>query len=65
MKLKISGDGTNVRKCLQLLNVTFSFSNDGPVAATEKGTYVLIIKDDYSGILEILQGLSHEMTNLS
>ena len=34
----------------------------------KKGTYVLLIaktKDDYSGILESLQDLSHEMKNLS
>ena len=47
MKIKISGDGTNVGKCLQLLNVAFSIINEGPVAAAERGTYVLLIAKTY------------------
>ena len=68
INIKISGDGTNVGKRLQLLNVTFSIINEGSIAASEKGNYVLLIaktKDDYKGIKNCMRDLHLEMKNLN
>ena len=43
-------------KWLQLLTVTYTIINEGAVAMTERGNYVLAIvktKDDYDGIREV------------
>ena len=68
VKIKVSGDGTRVGKRLQILNVTYTILNEGKVAMSEKGNYVLAIiktKDDYSAIRESLKDLREEMMNLS
>ena len=53
LKIKASGDGTRIRKCLQLLNITYTIINEGNIAMSEKGNYVLAViktKDDYTRI---------------
>ena len=66
--MKVSGDGTRIGKHLQLLNVTFTIINEGNVAMSEKGNYVIAViktKDDYIGIRHSLSDLRDEMRNLS
>ena len=68
LKIKLSGDGTRVGKRLQLLNVTYTIINEGNVAMSEKGNYVIAViktKDDYEGIRESLAELREETRNLN
>ena len=41
IKVKLSGDGTNIRKRLKLDNVTYTILNEKDAAMNEKGNYVL------------------------
>ena len=68
LNVKVSGDGTRIGKRLQLLNVTYTIINEGNVAMSEKGNYVIAViktKDDYIGIRDSLSDLRDEMRNLS
>ena len=66
--MKASGDGTRIGKHLQLLNVTFSIINEGNVAMSEEGNYVIAVfktKDDYVRIRDSLSDFRDEIRNLS
>ena len=68
IKIKVSGHGTNTRKRLHILNVTYTMINEDPAAMSEKGNYVLaIIKttEEYSKIRDLLADLIDEMRNLN
>ena len=43
IKVKISGDGTNIGKRLKIVNVTYTILNERDIAITEKGNYILAI----------------------
>ena len=67
IKVKISGDGTNIGKRLKLENVTYTILNEKDAAMNEKGNYVLaIIKttENYDNLKESLADLNNEMSNL-
>ncbi|PFX31339.1 hypothetical protein AWC38_SpisGene3869 [Stylophora pistillata] len=67
IKVKISGDGTNIGKRLKLENVTYTNLNKKDAAMNEKGNYVLaIIKttENYDNLKESLADLNSEMSNL-
>ena len=67
IKVKISGDGTNIGKRLKLENVTYTILNEKDAAMNEKGNYVLaIIKttENYDNLKESLADLIKEMSNL-
>lgn len=67
IKVKISGDGTNIGKRLKLENVTYTILNEKDAAMNEKGNYVLaIIKttENYDNLKESLADLRNEMLNL-
>ena len=67
IKVKISGDGTNIGKRLKLENVTYTILNEKVAAMNEKGNYVLsIIKatENYDNLKESLADLNDEMSNL-
>ena len=67
LKIKVSEDGTNIGKRLHTVNITYTVINDGSVAMSEKGNYVLaIIKatEDYKSIRDSLSDLIEEMRNL-
>ena len=60
IKVKISGDGTNIGKRLKLENVTYTILN-------EKGNYVLAVittTENYDNLKESLADLINEMSNL-
>ena len=66
IKVKISGDGTNIGKRLKLENITYTILNEKDAAMIEKGNYVLaIIKttENYDNLKESLADLNHEMSN--
>ena len=66
LKIKLTGDGTRIGKHLQLLNTSYCI-NDGEIAATEKGNYILAIiktKDNYEGIKDSFKDLKEKMTTL-
>ena len=63
--MKVSGDGTRIGK---RLHVTYTIINDGNVAMSEKGNYVIaVIKTNYEyiGIRDSLSDLRDEMRNLN
>ena len=67
IKIKISGDGTNIGKRLTVVNFTFTILNEKELAMGEKGNYVLaLIKttETYDNIRESLADLRMEMSNL-
>lgn len=43
IKIKLSGDGTNIRKRLTVVNFTFAILNEKELALGEKGNYVLAV----------------------
>ena len=64
-KVKISGDGTNIGKRLQL--VTYTILTEKDVAMNEKGKYFLaMIKttENYDNLKESLADLNKKMSNL-
>ena len=68
LKIKVSGDGTNIGKKLHVLNVTYTIINEENIAIPEKGNYVLAIiktKKDYNCIRESLQNLKDDMKQLT
>ena len=68
LKIKRTGDGKKIGKHLQLLNVSYCIINEGEIAATEKGNYVLAIiktKDNYEGIKVSLVDLREEIATLT
>ena len=67
IKIKLSGDGTNIGKRLTVVNFTFTILNEKELAMGEKGNYVLaLIKttETYDNIRESLADLRMEMSNL-
>ena len=67
IKIKLSGDGTNIGKRLTVVNFTFTILNEKDVAMAEKGNYVLaVIKttETYHNLRDSLADLQMEMANL-
>lgn len=67
IKVKISGDGTNIGKRLKLENVTYTILNEKDAAMNEKRSYVLAIintTENYDNLKESLADLNNEMSNL-
>ena len=67
IKIKLSGDGTNIGKRLTVVNFTFTILNEKEVAMGEKGNYVLaVIKttETYDNLRDSLADLRMEMSNL-
>ena len=67
LKIKVSSDGTRIGKRLQLLNITYTIINEGNIAMSGKGNYVLAViktKDDYTSIRDSLSDLRDEMKKL-
>ena len=67
LKIKISGDGTNIGKRLKVVNFTYTILNEKDIAMAEKGNYVLaVIKgtEEYDDLRDSLEDLRKEMGNL-
>ena len=68
IKVKFSGDGTQIGKRLKIVNFTYTILNEKEAAMGEKGNYILaIIKttESYENLKESLFDLSSEMTSLT
>ena len=66
-KVKISGDGSNIGKRLQLENVTYTILTEKDVAMNEKGKcFLAMIKttENYDNRKESLADLNNKMSNL-
>ena len=66
IKVKLSGDGTNIGKRLKLENVTYTILNEKDAAMNEKGNYVLAIittTENYDNLKESLAD-HHEGTQI-
>ena len=67
LRVKLSGDGTNIGKRLKVVNFTYTILNEKDIAMGEKGNYVLaIIKttEEYDNLRDSLIDLRNEMENL-
>ena len=67
LKIKLSGDGTNIGKRLKIVNITYTIINESRVAMAEVGNYPLAIlkcKEDYEGLKEALSDIKEELKNL-
>ena len=67
IKIKLSGDGTNIGKSLTVVNFTFTILNEKEVAMGERGNCVLaVIKttETYDNLRDSLADLRMEMSNL-
>ena len=68
IKIKISGDGTNIGKRLSVVNITYTILNEDKVAMSEKGNYLLAVikaKESYETLAESLKDLIKEMELLT
>ena len=68
IKIKLSGDGTNIGKRLKIENITYTILNENNVAMSEKGNYMLAIikmKETYENLRSSLGDLIAEMHNLN
>ena len=64
IKVKLSGDGTQIGKRLKIVNFTYTILNEKDLAMGEKGNYILaIIKttESYENLQESLSDLRNEM----
>ena len=64
VRVNMSGDGTNVRKRLKLVNFTYTIWNEKENAISEKGNYVLAIvktEETYDNLKESLSDIKTEM----
>ena len=64
VKVKLSGDETQIGKRLKIVNFTYTILNENDVAMGEKGNYILaIIKttEGYENLQESLSDLRNEM----
>ena len=67
IKIKLSGDGTNIGKGLTVVNFTFTILHEKDVAMGEKGNYILaVIKttETYDNLRDSVADLRMEMSNL-
>ena len=68
VRVKISGDGTNIGKRLSVINITYTILNEKNLAMSEKGNYLLAViraKESYKTLLQIsLSDLIKEMGEL-
>lgn len=67
IKIKLSGDGTNIGKGLTVVNFTFTILHEKDVAMGVKGNYILaVIKttETYDNLRDSLADLRMEMSNL-
>ena len=64
LKVKISGDGTQVGQRGNFVLITITILNEGPIAKTSKGNHVLAIikgKEDYATLKNGLEDICNEL----
>ena len=68
IKVKLSGDGTQIGKRLKIVNFTYTILSEKDVAMGEKGNYILAIlktTENYESLQESLRDLRNEMQSLT
>jgi hypothetical protein len=66
IKIKLSGDGTNIGKQMSVVNITFTILNEKKMAMSEKGNYILAVikaSESYDTLAESLADIT-EMQDL-
>lgn len=66
IKIKLSGDGTNIGKRLKIVNFTYTILDEKEIAMNEQGNYILAIvktTETYDNLRESLSDLRSEMAN--
>ena len=67
LRVKLSGDGTNVGKRLHVMNVTFTILDEGSKAMAAEGNHIIaIIKEpeDYEKLAESLSDIRRDVESL-
>ena len=66
--IRLAADGTNIGRCLKLLNFTFTILNEGPRSLTASGNYTLGIfeleNENYDNLVICFKELVDELRNL-
>ena len=66
--IRLAADGTNIGRCLKLLNFTFTILNEGPRSLTANGNYTLGIyemeNENYENLLICFKEHVDELSNL-
>ena len=68
LRVKLSGDGTNIGKHLHVINVTFSLLDEGARAYSVEGNHALATvkeSEDYASLRDSLQDISKEVKRLT
>ena len=67
VRVKLSGDGTNIGKRLSVIDITYTILNEKNLAMSEKGNYLLAViraKESYKTLSTSLSDLIKEMGEL-
>ena len=67
IKIKLSGDGTNIGKRISVVNITFTILNEKTLAMSERGNYILAVlrtTESYDTLAESLSDIVKEMQDL-
>ena len=68
LQVKLSGDGTKVRRKLNLINFTFTLLNEGDMAKSPKGNHSVAIlngTENYDDLRDALSDICEEVENLT
>ena len=68
LRVKLSGDGTNIGKHLHVINVTFTLLDEGSLAYSAEGNHALAIikeQENYASLQNALEDISEEVRRLT
>ena len=68
IRVKLSGDGTSIGKCLHVINFTFTLLDEGEKAYSYEGNHCLAIfkeQEDYDGLQSALKDIIKEVDTLN
>ena len=68
LRVKLSGDGTNIGKHLHVMNITFTLLDEGSLAYSAEGNHALAIikeQENYASLQNALEDISEEVGRLT
>ena len=68
LRVKLSGDGTNIGKHLHVINITFTLLDEGSLAYSAEGNHALAIikeQENYASLQNALEDISEEVRRLT